>query len=64
MYNRKSPEGNIDSNRVVSNFKDSVYTCPELTMAAVRPGADDSLSLPSLQGNRRVYRDGRAEAAK
>ena len=29
----------------------------------VRPGAQDHEAIPSLQGSRRVYRDGRVEAA-
>lgn len=38
-----------------------VYTCPELTMPAVRPGADDHQEHPSRRNNRVFYKDGRTE---
>jgi len=38
-----------------------VYTCPELTMPAVRLGADDHQAHPSRRNNRVFYKDGRTE---
>jgi len=38
-----------------------VYTCPELSMPAVRVGADDHNQHPSRRNNNLVYKDGRKE---
>lgn len=38
-----------------------VYLCPELSMPAVRPGADDHQEHPSRRSNTLVYKDGRKE---
>ena len=38
-----------------------VYTCPELTMPAVRLGADDHQAHPSRRNNTLAYKDGRTE---
>jgi hypothetical protein len=36
-----------------------VYLCPELSMPAVRPGADDHQEHPSRRNNKLIYKDGR-----
>ena len=41
-----------------------VYTCPELTMPAVRPGADDHQEHPSRRNNKLIYKDGREVKVK
>jgi hypothetical protein len=38
-----------------------VYLCPELSMPAVRVGADDHNQHPSRRNNNLVYKDGRKE---
>ena len=39
------------------------YDGAELKRNPVRPGSDDFLNVPSLMGDKRVYRDGRVEEA-
>jgi len=37
------------------------YHCPELSLPAVRAGADNHAEHPSRRGNTLYYRDGRTE---
>ena len=37
------------------------WMCPELTLPAVRPGADDHLEYPSRRGNTLYFKNGRTE---
>ena len=41
-----------------------VYLCPELSMPAVRPGADDHQEHPSRRNNKLIYKDGREVKVK
>ena len=45
------------------NHKEHPYTGAELLPYQGRPGAMDAYYLPSLSANKRMYRDGRVEAA-
>ena len=40
------------------------YHCPELSLPAVRIGADDHQAYPSRRGNRLFYKDGRVSSVE
>jgi len=40
------------------------YHCPELSLPAVRVGADDHQAYPSRRGNRLFYKDGRVSSVE
>jgi hypothetical protein len=41
-----------------------VYLCPELSMPAVRPGADDHQEHPSRRNNKLIYKSGHVDSIK
>ena len=41
-----------------------VYLCPELSMPAVRPGADDHQEHPSRRNNKLIYKSGHVDSVK
>lgn len=52
----------IETAQIMTTKKMSgVYHCPELSLPAVRPGADNHMEYPSRRGNTLYYRDGRTE---
>lgn len=54
-YSMPKPSGPI-------KIEYEVYDGAELRLFTGRPGAMDAFSLPSVIGDRRVWRDGRGEA--
>ena len=49
---------------MTTNKMSGVYTCPELSMPAVRVGADDHNQHPSRRNNKLIYKDGREVKVK
>jgi len=54
------PNGLVAQPNEINKMKGS-WMCPELTLPAVRSGADDHLEYPSRRGNTLYFKNGRTE---
>jgi hypothetical protein len=57
-----APKAKLPHRRPATLYERGNYIGGEIRMRPVRPGADDHEQVPSLVGNKRIWRDGRVQA--